>query len=100
MSKEYEIQKIYSKLFEKKINSNEEIVCEVTDHDDYSRHLVKAKIRNSPPTAGEDTLWLRDHGGDAEGPWTINILEELDPEEVKFEPETGHVSALKSYGGR
>jgi len=93
MSTEYEIHLSYIRLFSKQIEAKEEIICEIVSQDDFSRHLVKAKI--SPPTEAlkkkGNKLWVRD---DATGilekePYIIEILKELDPDEVTFIPEKG-----------
>jgi len=101
MSAEYEIHKSYIDLFAKQIDAKEKITCEVVSRGDFLRHLVRANISRSIEALPKgQKLWLRDDGSgllDTE-PYSIEILEELDPDEVTFIPEKG--VGVDIYGTR
>ncbi|MDO8722597.1 MAG: hypothetical protein Q7J31_10300 [Syntrophales bacterium] len=101
MSTEYEIHKSYVNLFAKQIDAKEQVTCEVVSQDDFLRHLVRANISRSIEALPKgQKLWLRDDGSGLldKDPYSIEILEELDPDEVTFIPGKGVGGDI--YGAR
>ena len=97
MSEGYEIHEVYLFKQKKDIEEGKEIVCELMPLSTFSRTLVKAKIaKSSDELLGGEKLRVRKESGEVEeGRWLVKIIEELDPDEVKFDPETG--SAVSFY---
>jgi hypothetical protein len=85
----YEIADGYVRMFSREIANQEPIICEITSQDDWAKHLVKAKVvKSGSPSAQAHKLWAR-RGASGElidEGLTVEILEELDPEEVEFSP--------------
>lgn len=94
----YEIHEVYLVKHDKEIEAGNPIVCELMPLATYSRILVRAHVsRSYDARPGMEQLWVREDDGTLQGrPWAIHILEELDPDEVAFEPEARSTLELKS----
>jgi hypothetical protein len=81
---------VYSKRGE--IDNGNDVVVEVRDTDTFERLVVRAKI--APPgrsMPGGNPLVLRNLAENvAEDGWTIQIIEELDPESVEIKPQSAY----------
>ena len=90
MKEGYEIHEIYVKKYQEEIENSKEIIVEVMPLATFSRKLVKAVIAGSPKDLpGGEKLWIREESGRMpDEPMGIKIIDELDPEEVEFKPES------------
>jgi len=92
----YEVHEVYLVKFRKNIQEGQEIIVELMPFKTYSRILVRCKIAQKAEALEKaEELWVREDSGQLQKePWYIQIIEELDPEEVQFEPETGTALGL------
>lgn len=72
------------------IDQGKDVVVEVRDTDTFERLVVRARI--APPGKNlpdGDSLVLRNLAENvAEDGWTIQVIEELDPESVEIKPQS------------
>ncbi len=96
MREGYEIYEVYIAKYKKEIDEGKEIVCELMPLSTYCRKLVKARIAKSLEELKDgENLWVKEDSGKVqEKPLSVKIIEELDPDEVSFEPEKGTTLGL------
>jgi hypothetical protein len=89
----YEVYEAYLDGHEGEIERREPFIMEVRDLAEFTRKVVRARVAQPPERlpAAQD-LWVRNYKDDSirPEPWSIEILEELDEEEVK--PVRGDVA--------
>jgi hypothetical protein len=79
---------VYANKYMADIEAGNPIVCEVDSNDDYTWHVVRARIaRKKEDLPGSEELWIRSEDGKwIAQDWGIKIEEELDPDEAGFAP--------------
>ena len=92
MREGYEIYEAYIDGHEAEIDQGQEFAMEVRDLATFERIVVKARISKDPGALPEGAkLWVRAYNDeDVQGPWAIQIVEELDDDEVQ--PVRGDVA--------
>lgn len=85
MKEGYEIFEAYIDGHEKEIEAKEPFIVELTDYDTFRKIIARVVIAKPPEKIpGGKTLWVRDYREDFYSePWTIKVLEELDPDKYK-----------------
>jgi hypothetical protein len=85
MREGYEVYEAYIDGHEAEIEEGKDFVVEVRDLATFARLVVRAKISKDPQAMPEGgKLWVRAYNDeDVQGPWAIQILEELDDDQVQ-----------------
>lgn len=85
MREGYEVYEAYIDGHEAEIDEGKDFATEVRELATFTRMVVKARISKDPAALPEGhKLWVRAYNDeDVRGPWSIQILEELDDDEVQ-----------------
>lgn len=88
----YEVLEEYIESQRQDIEEGRPVVVEIRDEDTFERLVVKAQIGlPGKPIAGGDQLTLKNLAENiVSDAWTIQVLEELDPEAVAISPKSAY----------
>lgn len=88
----YEVLEEYIESQRQEIESGRAVTVEIRDIDTFERLVVKARIGTPErPIAGADRLVLKNLAENVvSDAWTIEVLEELDPEATAIIPQSAY----------